>query len=80
MGAGNQVEGSPCRRGAPVYRCWSVGRGGAESFVCGLCSLVVASFFSVRWEAESSAESKEAEGGVKSLRREKKRRNNNVKE
>ena len=57
-----------------------MGRGGAESFVCGLCSLVVASFLSVRWEAESSDESKEAEGGVKSLRREKKKRNNNGKE
>ena len=45
----------------------------------GLYSVLVNSLFSVMWEAESLAESKDA-GGVKSLRREKKKRNNNLKE
>lgn len=44
----------------------------------GLYSVVVNLLFSVTWEAESFAESKDA-GGVKSLRREKKKRNNNLK-
>lgn len=61
MGDGEQVE-SPYRGRRPGMRTQvQVGREGAESFTG---SVLIASFFSLKWEAESLADSNDGEGGV----------------
>ena len=76
-GAGEQVKGSP-RGGKGIWVQMLASGQGRWWELRGLYSVLVNSLFSVMWEAESLAESKDA-GGVKSLRREKKKRNNNLK-
>lgn len=75
-GAGESA-GSPCagRRPSMWAQLLGGGQGGPESFVG---SVLIASFFSAKWEA--SSEIKDQEGGASSLKSENKKRNNEFEE
>ena len=72
MGAGEPVEGPPVETGAQHgYGCSLGGRTGAKSFVG---SVLLCFIFLSEMGSKSSTETKAAEGGIESLRWEKKNR------